>query len=488
MSKTGLRSESPAHQADVLGYAQTAPQQVVPNQFGQGVIEAGERRRPATVMTNKRTFATNRWSAMVVMLTLLALIGLTGQAVLSQEKSRFTVEHFALAGASGYLDGPRREAMSSIHRQGVCDAQGNLYILDWFGTSLRCARVDGMMVTIVGDNLYGGDLDLDEGPASCLPALDSPGQSFGSTVRTVEVRGMPWEGGNKGAIYVLGGRRSGNAGKMYKIWRNSDKGNRWWFRRVAGGGNKKPADQEGFSLAGREAAFSTDLRFTADLGGAVPIHLYDRGSGNVFRYDDRAGTVTCVLAYASYKDKLQHPEAGIKLGPPEEVVIADDGTAYVSWYRGTKYYACIYRVPPDRRKAELFVYNPRPADGGSARDGLALKTYWFGGPQMNGYQPADLIFAGAVDDRWLRRVKDGRVSTLCPDGEWREFATRGDALKPPHLYAGFGTNSWAMYRNSPYVYRTYGSKSDYATTIIRFGPVDWHKPTVGRQVGDSSKK
>ncbi|GBD35529.1 hypothetical protein HRbin36_00641 [bacterium HR36] len=96
----------------------------------------------------------------------LAFLMLLCPPMFSQEKPRFTVTHFALAGASGYLDGPRQQAMSSVHRQGVCDAQSNLYIQDWLGTSIRCARVDRMMVTIIGDNLYPGDLELDESPAS----------------------------------------------------------------------------------------------------------------------------------------------------------------------------------------------------------------------------------------------------------------------------------------------------------------------------------
>lgn len=374
--------------------------------------------------------------------------------------------------------------MSSRHRQGVCDADGHLYLQDWFGTSIRCARLDGMLVTIVGDNFYSGDLELQEGPASCLPALDSPAQHFGSTVRTLAVRGSPWQGEEKGAIYLLGGRRSGNAGKIYKVWRNPTQNNRWWFRHVGGGGKRPLPTREGESLPALEAALDPAVRFAADLGGADQLYLNNAGSA--YRFDVRTGTLTCVLSYDSYRDKVRNRKNS-PLGPAEEIVIADDGTAYLNYYRASYPGGMIWRVSPDRRQVELIVsYGEGNAPGDRRRfDGSALGSYWFGGPQMNGYQPPHLVLAGAVDDRWLRRYHNGRISTLCPDGEWREFATRGDALKPPHLYAGFGTNGWAMYRNSPYVYRTYGSTSDGANTIIRFGPVDWHKPTVGPLLSES---
>ncbi|GBD35530.1 hypothetical protein HRbin36_00642 [bacterium HR36] len=301
-------------------------------------------------------------------------------------------------------------------------------------------------------------------------------------VRTIAVRGSPWDGEQKGAIYLLGGQRSGNTGKMYKVWRNQSQANRWWFRRVVGGGTQPLPSKEGASIPALQVAISSTVRFTADVGGSREVYLYDAGS--VYRYDEESGTLTCVLAAASYAAKTTHWKTGKPLPPPDEVVIADDGTAYLNWYRGSYPKGMVWRVSPDRNQVELVIFNPSEA----AFDGPALQSYWFGGPQMNGYQPPNIILAGAVDDRWLRRLKDGRISTLCSDGEWREFATRGDALKRPHLYAGFGTNGWAMYRDSPYVYRTYGSKSDYATTIIRFGPVDWHKPTARRLLKDTNSK
>jgi hypothetical protein len=404
----------------------------------------------------------------------LAGAGLTAEPT----QKRFVIEHYALAGAALYLDGPREQALSSVHRQGVCDADGNLYIQDWYGTSIRCARLDGKMVTIIGDDTFGGGQDLEEGPASCMPALDSPAQSFGSTIRTVVAWGRPLAGGDKGALYVLGSRRSGSAGKVFKVWKNPDQGNRWWFRRVAGGGQQPLPTKEGEAVAALEAKM-VQPRFTADVGGSNGIYICE--SGSAYRFDEQKGQLTCVLSCDSYRNRVQHWNGKSFLGPAEEIIIADDGTAYLHWYHPSYPRGMIARMSADRSKVELIVVME---ENKQRRDGAGLGSYWFGGPQMNGYQPPDVVLAGAVDDHWLRRYKDGRISTLCPDGEWREFGP-GRPPRPMDLYAGFGTNGWAMHRNYAYVYRTYGSKSDGANTIIRFGPVDWHKPTLEPLIGVS---
>ncbi|GIW81381.1 MAG: hypothetical protein KatS3mg105_3188 [Gemmatales bacterium] len=384
----------------------------------------------------------------------------------------FRVEHFALAGPSEYLDGPRTEAMLPYHRVGQCDADGNLYLVPLMGYgALRCARVDGRMQTIAGDNVWGTDLELDEGPAACLPNLlgDS---SFGSAGPPLCVRGSPLQGGEKGSIYVVAAdTRASGRGIVYRIWKNGDQRGRWWFSRVAGGGSKPAPSTRGAKVAGRDVWLNRP-RFTMDAGGSDKVFIVSEG--NAWLLDDRSGTMTCVLAHRDYRDRVKHWRQGAKLSPPDEVVIADDGTAYLNWYKGSYPNGMIYRVSADRRQVELVVFN---AQDQNKEDGPGLQTYWFGGPQMNGYQPPDLIFAGAVDDRRIRRLKDGRIASLCRDGKWREIPTRRD-VRQWQLYAGFGTSGWALMRNKPYFYRVYGSKSDGKIPIVRIGPVDWQAPAV----------
>jgi hypothetical protein len=45
----------------------------------------------------------------MLVLAILGALAEDHQSGFSEEKPRFTIEHFALAGASGYLDGPRQE-------------------------------------------------------------------------------------------------------------------------------------------------------------------------------------------------------------------------------------------------------------------------------------------------------------------------------------------------------------------------------------------
>lgn len=384
-------------------------------------------------MTSKNTF---QFRGLLLVAAAMALVCLPWELAPAEpldgnaapKNERFRVEQFALAGPSEYLDGPRLEAMLPYHRVGQCDVDGNLYLIPLMGFgSLRCARVDGRMQTIAGDNVWGTDLELDEGPAACLPNLlgDS---SFGSAGPPLCVRGRPLEGGEKGSIYVVAADTAASGrGIVYRIWKNGEQRGRWWFRRVAGGGTKPPPSEQGAEAPGRDVWLNRP-RFTMDAGGSEKTYIVSEG--NVWLLDDRSGAITCVLARRDYRDRVKHWRKGAKLGPPDEVVIADDGTAYLNWYKGSYPNGMIYRVSADRRQVKLVVFN---AQDKNKEDGPGVQTYWFGGPQMNGYQPPDLIFAGAVDDRRIRRLKDGRIASLCRDGKWREIHPRRDELPQPAL-------------------------------------------------------
>jgi hypothetical protein len=103
--------------------------------------------------------------------------------------------------------------------------------------------------------------------------------------------------------------------------------------------------------------------------------------------------------------------------------------------------------------------------------------------------PPDIIFLTAVDDCQFRRLKDGRISTLCKDGNWREFAKKSHAQTGNYsLYeecamdkAPAWGRAWVM-GDKGYYYQLYRLGSGDAQ-IYRIGPIDFGKPTIGTLAG-----
>jgi hypothetical protein len=109
-----------------------------------------------------------------------------------------------------------------------------------------------------------------------------------------------------------------------------------------------------------------------------------------------------------------------------------------------------------------------------------LKSGWFDGPQPVGYFPPDILFGTAVDESFVRRYKDGRISSLCRDGEWREFPkTPGTGEAAENIKDNQAVN-WGRgwWRGNGYIYTVY-YLSTGTSAIYKSGPVDFAKPAVG---------
>jgi hypothetical protein len=296
------------------------------------------------------------------------------------------------------------------------------------------------------------------------------------------------EGPDKGCLYVTTGFYTSHPDWVYKVWKNKDQGGRWWFKRVIGGGSAKAPTVAGQSVP----ALTVDLRqrehgaagagVVIGADGKVYLQVKSQeksGAQYLYLYDEEKGSMTCVLSVADYANKVNWMEVkgqGVFLS---YLVPAVDG----SFYLGFSNPRMFYKVSADRTKVEKLLHG-----NGKTRtrfDGPALKSGWFDGPALTGYYPPDILFGCAVDDSFVRRYRDGRVSTLCKDGEWREFpgdpgtGEAGDNIKDNQA-VNWG-RSYVLGKDC--LYQTYylGMGS---SAIYKCGPIDFAKPTVGPLVED----
>jgi len=382
-------------------------------------------------------------------------------------------EHFAFINQYGHLDGPRREAIAGRGPRIALDAKGNAYFFaaHYYG-ALRCVRTGGQVVSLSGNDYWNSDMPLTEGPASCLGnPYGVRGMSFGLPTGTLVVKGVPDEGADKGCIYTTDPYKN-----VVRVFRNKEKNNRWWFERIAGGGKTPAPQKRGQSAVAKEVAFRYMPRLQHDRNGKLVIFV-----DGAF-YHCEAGKLVCLLGPADYKDK------GIKLkkGPPTpaEGFLAGDGSFYLGYYYSgageASERAAIWRVSPDGARVEPYVRDVK--HGLNMKDGPALKAEFACGPHLRPMinsplmHPPDILIVSAHDEYALRRVKDGRVATLCKDGEWREFSKKPVLLKQSAPWF----RNWTPGPNGT-AYLVYSGHKDVRTWLI--SGIDWGKPTVGPKAG-----
>ncbi|GBD36582.1 hypothetical protein HRbin36_01707 [bacterium HR36] len=401
-------------------------------------------------------------------------------------------EHFAFCCVEGYLDGPSKEAMSAVTKAASVDDEGNLYFVPAQGDGcLRVARIDGTVQTIAGADYWQGSLPAEEGPAAFIPHLQRAG-GIGNPVSTCVAVGSPLKDGPDGQplgyLITRGGHGTGLDNAIYKIWRNKEKGGRWWFRIIAGTGTNLPPTTVGQSVPAKNVRFPrlpfVNKRELANGKTEVVLH----SEGNVWVYDDRQGTLTCVLTASQYMgaEVWKTLRQGRPVTqPPQRMGFWPDGSFILNTYQETYPIGCVLKVTPDGKQVELLATNPRGSVD-KAFDGDALnQTAFFGGPLLagGGAYPQGVVLLTAVDDALLRRLKDGRVATLCKDGEWREFPTKRAAgggeltwQECPADKAPAWGRGWVMAPGG-YFYQLYSMGGGDAW-VWRVGPIDWNKPTL----------
>ena len=380
-------------------------------------------------------------------------------------------EHFAFINQLGYLDGPRREAQAGkVPRLGV-DAKGDLYFFSaHFYGALRWIQPDGRIVTISGNDYWNSDIKLAEGPASCLGnPYGIRGVSFGLPTGTLVVEGVPDEGAEKGCIYTTDPYKN-----VVRVFRNKDKEDRWWFERVAGGGKAPTPAKRGEAVAAKEVGFQRMPRLQHDKDGKLVVFV-DSGF-----YHLEHGKLTCLLGPADYGAKGPKNTKTKKVVPVLEGFMGGDGSFYLGYYYSGgggdgAAIAAIWRVSPDGTRVEPYARDTKK--GLTMEDGPALSAGFACGPHMwminnARYQPPDILFTSAHDESMLRRVRDGRVSSLCKDGEWREL---GNRAKERFV----GALTWSIGPNGT-VYQTQHSFRDIRTWLVT--GIDFDKPTVGAKL------
>jgi RNA polymerase sigma-70 factor (ECF subfamily) len=306
-------------------------------------------------------------------------------------------------GANGYLDGPRFEATGNFRMglgTGQFDEGGNIW---WGGRRLDMAA--GLITTVFGDDCWNSYFQADEGPADAYSNY-SPSAGFGQSAGGFAIQGNPLEGGEKNCLYMSNGSR------VARIWKNDEKGGRWWFRKIVGEGKTPAPRTKGQSVPALEASLRINV-----LGIMPGNRLVLFGLGSFYEYKD--GKLICLLGFddykeKAYKDRKGQPSCG-SLG-----VLGGDGVAYTCYYFGDN--PMVERILPDG-KVEPYLL----AVSGRALDGPGMRMGMFCGPHiwmsMNDYRyiPPDCLFLHSHDDSFMRRARNGRVATLCKDGEWREL-------------------------------------------------------------------
>jgi hypothetical protein len=358
-----------------------------------------------------------------------------------------------------HLDGPRLEAMTPGRPgAGLSDEAGNVF----FG--LRVLNNETGVITTIGDDYWQTNFKLAEGPLSAFYSYE-PYQVDGATFCRF-VYGTPLEEGDekgeKGGIYFA----DFWDGEVKKVFRNPEKDNRWWFKLVAGGGKGAPPQRKGESIPALEA----------DLHGVMMLQVMPDDRLIVFRagafYELRDDKLVCLLGGDDHKS-----------GKPLLGVMGGDGVFYLGYYYGglKGVAADILRVLPDGT-VEPYVHGRF----GGHRDGDGMHTGYFCGPHfwayMHNYKflPKDTLFLCAHDDAYLRRARNGRVSTLCRGGEWREMI-REDAKK-----AGLHWFRWLRGNQCP----APGPNGTSVTPMVaisryimfRVSGIDYDKPVIGPQV------
>jgi hypothetical protein len=376
-------------------------------------------------------------------------------------------EHYAFASSVENLDGPNLEALGTGHGAlPTTDSEGNVYfILKYSTCRIRCLRADGWTETIAGDDRWPGVSGLAEGPAAYFPNRWM-GPSAGNSCRPgalLTVYGLPLKGEEYGRIYF---HWQGTA--PYKIFRNKGQNGRWWFKRLGTPGKPKPPTTVGQTVKLEDV----------DLTGAKVRSGMIAWQGNVYTFDEPKGEMTCSFTLADYEPKVLEMlgRVGRPVGEPEHYIRTDDGYVYLLYYWKTyDVQGQVFRMSPDRKKFERIISDATQRLKGqrlsSNFDGNGLLTTWHCGP-------ADITFSGntlltySIDSTIVRRWVNGRVSSLCRDGEWRENPGRagGGVVGAGYYQAGHHGNKWF------YIFSGVENGND---RTYRFGPVDVAKPTVG---------
>lgn len=411
---------------------------------------------------------------MVIVYLILVGVSIGGEGT----KVEVQRTHIAFASDIDYLDGLSLEALGNGNGNGALpttDREGNLYLIWKYATRrIRCVRVDGIVETIAGDDRWPGNLGLTEGPAAYFPCWAMPPQAGGYSIpgAIITVSGLPLKGEDQGCIYFYWPRQS-----PYKIYKSKEKKGRWWFKRIGAPDKSNPPTSAG-QIAKLDETNLTDARIA---NGFIVW------KGNVYEFDEAKGEMKCLFTLQDYISKVESvltnwsgKRPGVSLGAPEHIERTSDGNFFLSYFWKTYPAGNIFKISPDGKQLEHIVkdisWEVKGTGVGANRDGDGLTTTWHCGP-ADISTCGNVLFLHAIDSVVVRRWMNGRVSTLCFDGEWRE-TPRGRGI--PGWVAGKHYQPGQGNPKYNYIYITYpGEENGGDIRVYRFGPIDFTKPTVG---------
>lgn len=263
-----------------------------------------------------------------------------------------------------------------------------------------------------------------------------------------------------------------------KIYKSKEKGGRWWFKRIGSPDKPNPPTSAG-QVAKIDETNLTDARIAK--GFIV-------WKGNVYEFDEAKWEMKCLFTLQDYISKIENvitnwpgKRPGVSLGAPEHIERTSDGNFFLSYFWKTYPGGNIFKISSDGKQLEHIVkdisHEVRGKGVDANRDGEGLTTTWHCGP-ADISTCGNVLFLHAIDSVAVRRWMNGRVSTLCYDGEWRE-TPRG---RDNRLYSVMGKHHQPGQGNPKhnYIYITYpGEENGQDNRVYRFGPIDFTKPTVG---------
>ncbi len=284
------------------------------------------------------------------------------------------VQHAALSGSYGHLDGPATQGMAQVVWGVDSDRAGNIYFFDPSNCALRAVRKrDGRLFTLSGNRYtcYGRP-GAKKIPADRLVLLD---QQF-IDMPTLAAVGNPLEG--EGSLYFTGP----SLNVIVRLWREKDV----WQAQVVGGlGDKAPAS--GVPLA-ESKLYKTGVYATTNgewgitSGGKTSRHFYWVRKGKLEpAYDQKAVMAQTKSFYCHGMDGAGNfvGLAGAYTGSPWIWVVGSGGKGVT---KIPTPYVPRWVVTPDRK----------------------LERWFFRG----------------MDDYGIQMVKpDGTPARFGPDGVWR---------------------------------------------------------------------
>ena len=132
------------------------------------------------------------------------------------------------------------------------------------------------------------------------------------------VCGSPLHGGDKGCLYFSDSRQ------VKKVWKNQEKGGRWWFRTIIS------TDGKAIARTRRQTIPALQVGFAIRSVQVMPDgRLIVFGDGGFYEY--REGQLVCLLGFDDYKrngPRTQRGEPEI----PTQGIMGADGVFYVGTY------------------------------------------------------------------------------------------------------------------------------------------------------------